>query len=54
MPQATRNTINLEKYVSNEATIRAIKAVKKAMQKVEYNPFEILLWIFPMLLRRIH
>lgn len=47
LPQATRNTINLEKYVSDEATIRAIKAVKKAMQKVEYNPFEILFVDFP-------
>lgn len=47
LPQATRNTINLDKYVSDEASVRAIKAIKKAMQKVEYNPFEILFVDFP-------
>lgn len=47
LPQATRNTINLEQYVSNDSIIRAIKAIKKAMQKVEYNPFEILFVDFP-------
>lgn len=47
LPQATRNIINLEKYVSNDSISRAIKAIKKAMQKVEYNPFEILFVDFP-------
>ena len=39
LPQATRNTINLEQYVSDDSRIHAIKAIKKALQKVEYNPF---------------
>lgn len=47
LPQATRNTMNLEQYVSNDSISRAIKAIKKAMQKVEYNPFEILFVDFP-------
>ena len=47
LPQATRNTINLEQYVSGESTIRAIKAIKRSMQKVDYNPFEILFVNFP-------
>ena len=47
LPQATRNTINLEQYVSDESTVRAIKAIKRAMQKVDYNPFEILFVNFP-------
>lgn len=47
LPQATRNTMNLDKYVEDESKIRAMKAIKKAMQKVEYNPFEILFVDFP-------
>lgn len=47
LPQATRNTMNLEQYISRDSNIRAIKALKKAMQKVEYNPFEILFVDFP-------
>lgn len=47
LPQATRNTINLDKYVEEESMLRAMKAMKKAMQKVEYNPFEILFVDFP-------
>lgn len=47
LPQATRNTINLEQYVMDDSKTRAIKAIKKAMQKVEYNPYEILFINFP-------
>ena len=47
LPQATRNTMNLEQYVSDDLTIKALKAIRKAMQKVEYNPFEILFVDFP-------
>lgn len=47
LPQATRNTINLEQYVFDDSRIHAIKAIKKALQKVEYNPFEILFVDFP-------
>lgn len=47
LPQATRNTMNLEQYVSDDSCICAIKAIKRAMQKVEYNPFEILFVDFP-------
>lgn len=47
LPQAARNAMNLEQYVKDDSMLRAIKAVKKAMQKVEYNPFEILFVDFP-------
>lgn len=47
LPQATRNTINLEQYIPDNSTSQAIKAIKKAMQKIEYNPFEILFVDFP-------
>lgn len=53
LPQATRNTMNLEQYISRDSNIRAIKALKKAMQKVEYNPFEILFVDSQMLLIQI-
>lgn len=47
LPQVTRNTTNLDMYVEDEAMIRAMKYIKKAMQKIEYNPFEILFVEFP-------
>ena len=47
LPQASRNLLNLEQYVKDECMVKAIKSVKKAMQKVEYNPFEILFVDFP-------
>lgn len=47
LPQASRNLTNIEQYVNDEAIVKAIKSVKKAMQKVEFNPFEILFIDFP-------
>ena len=47
LPQAARNTINIDKYVTDDNTVRSMKAMKKAMQKVEFNPFEILFVEFP-------
>lgn len=47
LPQATRNIVNIEQYISDESIIHSIRALKKAMQKVEYNPFEILFVDFP-------
>lgn len=47
LPQVSRNLLNLEQYVKDELVVKAIKSVKKAMQKVEYNPFEILFVDFP-------
>ena len=47
LPQATRNTINLDQYVNNDNMAHAMKTMKKAMQKVEFNPFEILFVEFP-------
>lgn len=42
LPQATRNTIDLNKYINNDDMIYSMKEIKKAMQTVEANPFEIL------------
>lgn len=47
LPQATRNGMDLEKYVNNDVMIHSMKEIKKAMQKVEFNPFEILFVEFP-------
>lgn len=47
LPQASRNMINLEDYVPEDKTQRDMKVIKSAMQKVEYNPFEILFLDFP-------
>lgn len=47
LPQASRNNICLEMYVKDERMIKAMKYIKRAMQKVEFNPFEILFVDFP-------
>lgn len=47
LPQATRNLINISDYVDNENVIQSMKTIKLAMQKIEYNPFEILFHDLP-------
>lgn len=47
LQQATRNVICLDQYVDNDNMVQAMKTIKKAMQKVEFNPFEILFVEFP-------
>lgn len=47
LPQAARNLIDIYQYVSEENKILAMKAMKKALQQVEFNPFEILFVTFP-------
>ncbi len=47
LPQVARNMISLEQYVESEDTVRAMREIKKAMQKVEFNPFESLFVEFP-------
>lgn len=47
LPQVSRNLVDIENYISEEKNISAMKAVKKAMQRVEFNPFEILFVTFP-------
>lgn len=42
LPQASRNAMDLSKYVETDEKISAMKELKKAMQRVEFNPFEIL------------
>lgn len=47
LPQATRNIMSLEQYIEDENVVLAMKTIKKAMQKVEFNPFEMLFVEFP-------
>lgn len=47
LPQATRNIINIDQYVGNDDKVRFMKEIKKTMQKVDFNPFEILFVDFP-------
>lgn len=47
LPQATRNAINLDSYVEDDIIAKSMKEMKKAMQRVEFNPFEILFVDFP-------
>ena len=47
LPQVSRNAMNLDRYVESEDMIRAMKEIKRAMQKVEFNPFESLFVEFP-------
>lgn len=47
LPQASRNAIDLERYVKTDGMIRAMREIKKSMQKVEFNPFESLFVEFP-------
>lgn len=47
LPQVSRNLICIDKYVEDESMISAMKSMKKALQRVEYNPFEILFVVLP-------
>ena len=47
LPQASRNLIDLDKYIEEPHCIKAMGEIKKALQKVEFNPFESLFVDFP-------
>lgn len=47
LPQASRNLIEIDKYIANNEQILAMKLIKKALQRLEFNPFEILFVTFP-------
>lgn len=47
LPQVSRNVMDLERYVKTKDMICAMREIKKAMQKVEFNPFESLFVEFP-------
>ncbi len=47
LPQVSRNAMDLDRYVESEDMIRAMREIKKAMQRVEFNPFESLFVEFP-------
>lgn len=47
LPQVSRNAVNLQDYVTTENKVREMKEIRQALQKAEYNPFEILFVTFP-------
>lgn len=47
LPQVARNTVNIDEYVMDEKTANAMREIKRALQSVEFNPFEILFVDFP-------
>jgi hypothetical protein len=48
LPQVSRNAMDVDKYVENADEVKAMKEIRKAMQKVEFNSFESLFVDFPM------
>lgn len=51
LPQVSRNVMSLDRYVESEDMIRAMREIKRAMQKVEFNPFESLFVEFPQVFK---
>lgn len=47
LPQVTRNLVDIEKYEQDETIISQMKSLRKAMQTVEFNPFEMLFVSLP-------
>lgn len=47
LPQVTRNIANIDSYENNEQVRKNMKTLKRILQKVEYNPFEILFLTLP-------
>lgn len=47
LPQASRNLVSLEKYVSEEQYQKDMKSIRKELQKVDFNPYEILFVTIP-------
>lgn len=47
LPQVSRNIVDIDKYINEEEIVKAMKSIRKSMQKVEFNPFEILFISFP-------
>lgn len=47
LPQVSRNLLNIDKYIGSDIKITAMKAIKKSLQKIEFNPFETLFVDYP-------
>lgn len=47
LTQVSRNLTNIEDYVQDEKIISSMKIMKRELQRVEFNPFEILFVTFP-------
>ena len=46
LPQASRNLVDIDRYVQDDFYVNAMKVMKKALLKVEFNSFEILFVVF--------
>lgn len=47
MPQVSRNLICVDRYIDSDEMIPSMKSAKRVLQKVEYNPFELLFVVLP-------
>ena len=47
LPQVAKNNVLIDKYIKNEKIRNAMSIIKKSLQKVEFNPYEILFVDFP-------
>ena len=47
LPQVSRNMVCLDQYVKDEKTRNAMREIKRSMQIVDFNPFEILFEEYP-------
>ena len=47
LPQVSKNTVLIEEYITDDNIRLAMNAIRRSLQKVEYNPFEILFTVFP-------
>ena len=47
LAQSSRNLVSVEKYINDEVVIRAMKTLKKTLQTVDFNPYEILFVTLP-------
>lgn len=47
LPQVSRNLLGIEQYIDSDEMISSMKSMKKILQKVEYNPFELLFVLLP-------
>ncbi len=47
LPQVSKNTVLIDTYISDDRERSAMNSIKRSLQKVEFNPFEILFVVFP-------
>ena len=51
LPQVARNLININEYIIAEDKVVAMKAMKKSLQKIDFNPYETLFVDYPIVFK---